>query len=375
MMPWIVLFAIGAVQAAMLSLALWRRGANPQANRVLSVWLAIIAVDLAIKAGHLSAPQAGLDHAYRIARLLPFLYASLFHVYVRALTTGRGFAWSDLGHAGGFAFVLAWAVWRLASAPVPERGDWAPAWFDPLMFAWAGAYLATAVLGVQRYRRALRQHRSDADRQSLRWIVLMAACQLVVWGIAVLHWQLSLPHVDYLLIYGAVAAWVCVVGWCSLSQPPVVTLPQAGAGAGPAGDEARASADDPRAADVEARLSQLMVRDQLYREPALTIAQLARRSGYPEYLVSAVINRRCGGNFWDYVTGYRIAAIRTALADPDEARTILDIAFDAGFTAKSTFNASFKRIVGVTPSEYRRGQAASTGDAPPRPASRRRSPG
>jgi hypothetical protein len=53
---WIVLYAVGAVQAAMLALALWRRPANPQANRVLSVWLAIIAADLAVKAMHLAAP-------------------------------------------------------------------------------------------------------------------------------------------------------------------------------------------------------------------------------------------------------------------------------------------------------------------------------
>ena len=96
----------------------------------------------------------------------------------------------------------------------------------------------------------------------------------------------------------------------------------------------------------------------MFREPALTIAQLARRSGYPEYLVSAVINRRFGGNFWDYVNRHRIDSVRAALADADDRRSILEIAYDAGFTSKSTFNTAFKRIVGETPSAYRRRHVA-----------------
>lgn len=97
----------------------------------------------------------------------------------------------------------------------------------------------------------------------------------------------------------------------------------------------------------------------LYREPALTIGQLARRSGYPEYLVSAVINRRCGGTFWDYVNRLRVEAVRERLCDGADTRTLLDIAYDCGFTSKSTFNAAFKRQVGDTPSAYRRAHAGA----------------
>ena len=128
--------------------------------------------------------------------------------------------------------------------------------------------------------------------------------------------------------------------------------------------------DDARFPAVEARLAQLMDGDDaLYREPALTIGQVAKRSGYPEYLVSAVINRRFGGTFWDYINRLRIEAVRVRLADRGDACTILDIAYDCGFTSKSTFNAAFKRQVGETPSDYRKrhgqGEAvtAAVGDA------------
>src|SRR5690606_30170423 len=148
---------------------------------------------------------------------------------------------------------------------------------------------------------------------------------------------------------------VCVVGWFSLGQPPIAEpLREQATVADPM---PREDDDDPRFDAVEARLSALMSEQALYREPALGIAQLARRSGYPEYLVSAVINRRLGGNFWEYVNRHRVEAVRACLADADDRRGILEIAYDAGFTSKSTFNTAFRRIVGETPSAYRNRQA------------------
>jgi AraC-like DNA-binding protein len=119
--------------------------------------------------------------------------------------------------------------------------------------------------------------------------------------------------------------------------------------------DAAVETDDARYDAVQARVTALMEgATPLYLEPALTIGQVAKRSGYPEYLVSAVINRRFGGTFWDYINRLRVEAVRACLADIDDTRSILDIAYACGFTSKSTFNAAFKRQVGDTPSSYRK---------------------
>ena len=362
---WVVIYAIGAAQAVLLALALSRRRANPEANRVLAVWVAIVGVDLAIKAMFLAEPTVWLFKPARFVALFPFLYASLFYLYVRVLTTGRAPGWRDVVHFAVFAFVLAWTgrLFLLGSEETAVvfarfregKGSWLPAWFDPLLYGYAFSYIVAALVRAQRYHRRLRERRSDADRRSLRWITVMALCQLLIWCIAAAQWLVRIPHVDYYLIYGVVAAWVCVVGYFSLGQPPVVELSTESV-ATPA-DDGAARGDDPRFDEVESRLSQLMREERLYREPALTIGQLARRSGYPEYLVSAVINRRLGGNFWEYINRQRIDAASGCLADPGDARTILDIAYACGFTSKSTFNAAFKRQRGATPSGYRREHA------------------
>jgi len=359
--PWTFVYFAGAVQAALLALALWRRPANREANRLLSVWVGLAGVDLAVKAlyWHLLAPE--WFRAYRFVALFPFLYGSLFYLYVRALTQERGFRPRDLVHLAGFGVMLALNgyVWVMDHAQLQAMSArWIAgeraigAWFDLPLFLYSLSYVLAALVLVRGYRRRLRERRSDADRTSLRWIDVMAGFQVAIWCVAIVQALVSLPMLNYGLLFGLVAAWVCVMGWFSLAQPRVPAEPPAAPAQG--GAEAPA-ADEERHDAVEARLAQLMGGDApLYLEPALTIGQVARRSGYPEYLVSAVINRRLGGSFWDYVNRLRVEAVRARLADPAETRTILDIAYACGFTSKSTFNAAFKRQLRETPSGYRR---------------------
>ncbi|MCF7222238.1 helix-turn-helix domain-containing protein [Marilutibacter chinensis] len=390
---WIVVYAIGAAQAALLALALWRRPANAAANRLLAAWLGVVGFDLAVKAAFLAAPAPWLFRVLLPVGALPFVYGVFFYLYVRTLTTARRLAWRDVLHLAGFAVALGLlGPALLADAALNEAmmRQWLShalpppvPWYSVFLYAWSLSYVAAALLRVVRYRREVRERRSDADRMSLRWVVAMALGQVVIWAIALLHDTTRIRGIDYLSIYGAVAAWACVLGYLGLMQAPVSPERQrdaeeacAGTGAGdvaapddPAGSAAASivdsvgstgSADDPRLPDVQARLERLMEEEALYLAPALTIAQVARRSGYPEYLVSLAINRGFGCTFWDYVNRQRIGAARRCFADPDDGRTILDIAYACGFTSKSTFNAAFKRETGATPSAWRARHARTT---------------
>jgi len=62
-----------------------------------------------------------------------------------------------------------------------------------------------------------------------------------------------------------------------------------------------------------------------------------------------------GKNFYTLVNDYRIDEVKRRLVDPQYKNlTILAIAYDSGFNAKSSFNTIFKEKTGVTPSEYLR---------------------
>ena len=55
-----------------------------------------------------------------------------------------------------------------------------------------------------------------------------------------------------------------------------------------------------------------------------------------------------------YVNGRRADALMAALAELRNAnRTVLDLAFEVGFSSKSTLNSFFKTHTGTTPTAFR----------------------
>jgi AraC-like DNA-binding protein len=92
-----------------------------------------------------------------------------------------------------------------------------------------------------------------------------------------------------------------------------------------------------------------------YLKSDLSIEELAREAAIPTYLVSKLLNQYLNENFYEFVNRYRVEAVKHRLSDPQYADfTILSIAFDCGFQSKSTFNESFKKVAGCTPSAFRR---------------------
>jgi AraC-like DNA-binding protein len=116
-----------------------------------------------------------------------------------------------------------------------------------------------------------------------------------------------------------------------------------------------AALDRAAKADLD-RLEMLMSTQQVWKEEGLTIASLALRAGIPESQLRRLINDCLGyRNFPSYVNAHRIAAAKTRLADPNEARvSISAIAYDIGFASLGPFNRAFREETGVAPSEWRR---------------------
>jgi AraC-like DNA-binding protein len=102
------------------------------------------------------------------------------------------------------------------------------------------------------------------------------------------------------------------------------------------------------------KLQAKMAQDKPYLETELTLPRLSECLSMPQHDLSRVINESLNQNFFDFVNGYRVEEAKRLLVDPAKsAHTILDIALEAGFNSKTTFNGAFKKITGKTPSEFR----------------------
>ncbi len=138
----------------------------------------------------------------------------------------------------------------------------------------------------------------------------------------------------------------------------------------PAAPEVAATLDVPsRSAALEdshdqklvGALMRLMGDERIYRHDNISIGTLATRLKVPEYRLRRLINQRLGyRNFNVFLNNHRIEEAKAALADPTQAEVpVITIAMDAGFQSLGPFNRAFKATTGVTPTEYRRLNAAA----------------
>lgn len=116
---------------------------------------------------------------------------------------------------------------------------------------------------------------------------------------------------------------------------------------------ANSALDAPARRRILNKLDRLMTEDAAYQNSDLSLKFLSEQTRESPHYLSQVINQEFGGNFYEWVNRHRIDAAQRALLKQPEL-SILDISAKVGFNSKSTFNAAFRRLVGMTPTEFRR---------------------
>lgn len=101
-----------------------------------------------------------------------------------------------------------------------------------------------------------------------------------------------------------------------------------------------------------ARLQNFLHSSEIYLTPDLTLVRLAREFGTNRAELSRLINQNANDNFNNYINRYRISHAKRLLGDTNDS--IINIAFDSGFSSKATFNRVFRAIENCTPTDYRK---------------------
>ncbi len=109
------------------------------------------------------------------------------------------------------------------------------------------------------------------------------------------------------------------------------------------------------AAEVKNKLIHHLKDERLYRDEDLTLQSLAERLSVSSHQLSWLINEELRISFPSLVNGFRVEDVKRRLADPaSDGISILQIALDAGFSTKASFNRAFKLHTGMTPSQFKR---------------------
>lgn len=109
-------------------------------------------------------------------------------------------------------------------------------------------------------------------------------------------------------------------------------------------------ADPALTARIEAAMA-----SEIWREEGLTIGTLASKLAVPEHRLRRAINQGLGHrNFSSFINRARVEAACAVLTDPAKMNTtVLEIAYDVGFSSVGPFNRAFRAEFGQSPTQFR----------------------
>jgi AraC-like DNA-binding protein len=371
-----VLVLFGALQGAFLAIALFVKTTQPRTpNRLLSGLLLCCAALLVecwiVDTGTFrSAPHSLLLSAPALFALGP-----LYYQYTRTLLR-VAYRRNDLAH-----FIPAALVAVTLLPFYCQDGDAKIAWTEGWLGDGYGTYPVVAYLLVSlasfqllayflNAYEFLEEFRRDVVEEfaspRLRTVIFLKRLSLafsvfmvlfyIGWGEALYpqdREQLVLPMAATLL-----ALLILGVGLALFLAPELFAtythgnLPSPDVLAAQPKYEKTALTDAQIASYLE-RLDSYVTTHKPYLDGELRLSELAAALEVPAHHLSQTINQALGVSYFELMNGYRVEAAKAMLADSKGTEgTILEIALRAGFGSKASFNRTFKRHTGVTPSQF-----------------------
>jgi AraC-like DNA-binding protein len=114
----------------------------------------------------------------------------------------------------------------------------------------------------------------------------------------------------------------------------------------------RSALSKEQAKRIADKINNVMKNDKLYLDASLSLQKLASHVAISPNYISQTLNETLSINFFDFVNQWRIEAAKPKIIANEN--TVLHIALEVGFNARSSFYKAFKQETGQTPSEYRK---------------------
>jgi AraC-like DNA-binding protein len=229
----------------------------------------------------------------------------------------------------------------------------------PVYFIWAFFIL-------KKHKKKLENNFSYTKDIDLIWLKVLVGSSGVVQGIIlILHFFdkypiLAISPLGY-LIYLALTFYIFFLGYFGLKQQIIyisaTPYKSKTDGASPVIEKKEPYQHSVlKQTEAEVYLENLLdyfEKEKPYLNGQLKLVDLSEHLNISVHHLSQIINEQLGKNFFDFVNEYRVQEVKTRLSDPEHKHyTLLSIAYDSGFNSKSSFNSTFKKITGFTPSQY-----------------------
>jgi len=373
------LILTGAINGLFFILLLKNKTKISGSDKILMLWMGIISLQLGFYYDNLSAKPIFPGYLQLVSFSLPLINSPVFYFYIRSLSFGYGFKNRNLSiHLLPFlVFNCVTFFLHYTKEDCLFLKDGFPHFGSTLnsgliysltasLAVIPGYYTVLSFLVLLRYQKTLPDNYSYTEKINLNWLKWIVVSLLILFAglFLLIKYGVSYRLVDYPNLFAAVGAiltgYVFFIGFCGLQQDAVFnndTSLQENLNEEDikAANYKNSALNDEKTDQIFIRLKLHMDGEKPFLKEDLSLTMLAGELGITSNQLSQVINQKSRSNFFNFINGYRVEAVKDNFKDPAMAYySILSIAYDSGFRSKSSFNKIFKETTGQTPLQYRK---------------------
>jgi len=218
-------------------------------------------------------------------------------------------------------------------------------------------YFISALVTVINYRKRLKEHYSVINEPAFNWLYYLTL-GFVFTG----AWTLAISLITFIFLFPLgitdnYLSFLLVVAlfYYSISHAQSLTKTKENI---PSQADLPAS-DKPLDSTIK-KIMDGIEKDKLFLHHTLNIEHFSKKIDVPYRVVSYAINKEFGTNFFEFINHHRIEEAKRLLSDKAyEKLTVMEILLESGFNSKSSFQRFFKRLTGVSPTEFRKNALGS----------------
>ncbi len=365
----------GIVQAGFLVLLILIKKNKERSDFYFVAWLITVGLHLAYYLHNISYFRPDLSFLYLFGFPMALLHSPMLYLYTKSLTKNSNSNFiEDALHLIPYFVYMAVLVMFFMQYGVETRHGFLQFQTDispltdfygiPIAIS-GGIYPVLSFLALKKYHQQLPHYYSFTEKLNLNWLKYWIISSLLffilvfvlVTGAMDFNW--FNPNSIFQWVSAFLVIQIFYVGLFGLRQSALFSnlnlsaIHTSTTSVNKEKPYSKSGLDKKELIQLADQLTSLMESKKPYLNPNLTLDQLADLCALSPNHLSQVINSVYGKNFYYFINSYRIEEVKKQLVLPEKQHLkLLSIAFDCGFSSKSTFNKVFKEILNKTPSEY-----------------------
>jgi AraC-like DNA-binding protein len=361
---------------------------NSTADKILAIWLSVTGIHLFLYYIFVTKQYIHYPYLLGIEIPIPLLHGPFLFLYTSALTNQAHPKKISALHFIPFALALV-TLLPFFTLSYPQKIEVYQQEGKGYELIVNSIFVAIVVSGsmytlmslrkLAKHRKAITEQFSFTEKINLKWLFYLILGSSIIWLLVIFSTD------EY--IFAAVVLYVFFIGYFGIKQVGIFsnkaphttealghlfiepgnnsTTQVAGIAETNSPDEktdavqperikyekSKISAADSKA--IHKKLSGLMETGKYFKEPELTLSDIAQKLDVHPNTLSQVINSMEQKNFYEYINLQRVEEFKRLITLPENQKfTLLSLAYECGFNSKTSFNRNFKKATGLSPSAF-----------------------